>query len=253
MRKRRCIWRITPVSTVPSPMPASNSAERRRLRVDMGELHAGAIRDHPFLRAGVDEGEVFLAVVVEPEGGPASCPPGAGLGGFRARRGLGTCRAHAPFSWRKRRTRSTVAVVTPLPPRSRPTNLPSLTTIRPNVVSAMPASAAIALDLANQLVAHIHPTSLARRSGPVKRNFPSEGRPHILGYIPHMSRETVRQKTPTSVEWVLSQCRAVGASPARSSEIRVFRAARNRSVSASSSAPSARHRDAVERPRRLAA
>ena len=56
-------------------------AERRRLGMDVGELQPGAFGDHPFLRAGVDEGEVFLAVVVEPEGGP-----GAAVSGVRRRR-----------------------------------------------------------------------------------------------------------------------------------------------------------------------
>ena len=65
-------------------------AERRRLRMDVGQLQPGPLGDHPFLRAGVDECQVFLAVVVEPEGGPgAVLPRGRRLGGpGRARRGL---------------------------------------------------------------------------------------------------------------------------------------------------------------------
>lgn len=38
-------------------------------------------------------------------------------------------------------TRSTVATVTPAPSRSRPTNFPSLTALRPKVEAAIPASA----------------------------------------------------------------------------------------------------------------
>src|SRR6185312_16517628 len=42
-------------------------AQRRRPRVDVRELHADALGDHPFLAAGRNEQQVFLAVVVEAE------------------------------------------------------------------------------------------------------------------------------------------------------------------------------------------
>ena len=41
--------------------------ERWRVRVDVGQLHLDAPRRHPFLGAGVDEEQVFLAVVVKAE------------------------------------------------------------------------------------------------------------------------------------------------------------------------------------------
>ena len=62
-------------------------AHRRRARMDVGELHADALGDHPFLAAGGDEQQVFLPVVVE-----AEVVRGAG-GRLRPRR-----RADVPFT-----------------------------------------------------------------------------------------------------------------------------------------------------------
>ncbi len=42
-------------------------AHRRRARLDQLELARDAVRHHPLLRAGVDEHQIFLAVVVEAE------------------------------------------------------------------------------------------------------------------------------------------------------------------------------------------
>ena len=42
-------------------------AHRRRTRMDIGELHADALRDFPFLAAGVHEQQIFLPVVEEAE------------------------------------------------------------------------------------------------------------------------------------------------------------------------------------------
>ena len=42
-------------------------AQRRRLGMQMAELHADAARDHLLLAAGVDEQQVFLPVVEEAE------------------------------------------------------------------------------------------------------------------------------------------------------------------------------------------
>ena len=52
--------------------------ERRRPRMDVGELHAGALGHHRLFVTGVDEHQVLLAIVVEAEGPLAA---GARLGG----------------------------------------------------------------------------------------------------------------------------------------------------------------------------
>src|SRR5579864_9242788 len=41
--------------------------EAWRMRMDVRELERYAIRDHPFLAAGIDEEQIFLPVVVEAE------------------------------------------------------------------------------------------------------------------------------------------------------------------------------------------
>ena len=111
-------------------------AKRGRARVDIGELHPDALGDHPFLAAGGDEQQVFLAVVVEaevvrrPGGGLRNCEDKAD--GRAVDRGSGS----RPI---KARTRSTVSVVTRPPMRSRLTSLPSFTASRPKVDSAMRA------------------------------------------------------------------------------------------------------------------
>ena len=38
-----------------------------RLRVNMSEFHAGPVRNDPLLTAGIDEHEIFLAIIVKPE------------------------------------------------------------------------------------------------------------------------------------------------------------------------------------------
>ena len=62
--------------------PGIEDAQRRGLGMNMGQLHAGAFGDHPLLAAGVDEHQVFLPVVVEPEGRAATlgCAPTLGRG-----------------------------------------------------------------------------------------------------------------------------------------------------------------------------
>ena len=58
--------------------------------MDVGELHADALGDHPLLAAGGDEQQVFLAVVVEAE-------VVGGAGGWR-RRTRAAVRTGAPFT-----------------------------------------------------------------------------------------------------------------------------------------------------------
>ncbi len=59
--------RITRVSTEPSPTPASNTRTAGGLRMNMRELFGDAVRDLPFLAAGIDEQQIFLPVVEEAE------------------------------------------------------------------------------------------------------------------------------------------------------------------------------------------
>ena len=129
-------------------MPASNSADRRGLGVEMRKLHADAARHHLLLAAGIDEQQVFLAVVEEAEvaGGrafrcrPASSP-GAGdrSPGAAASARAETIGASTPWVVRKMLTRSRVSGVMRAPSLRRETNFPSLTARRPKVDSAMPA------------------------------------------------------------------------------------------------------------------
>ena len=42
-------------------------AHRRRARIDVLELARGALGNHPFLAAGVDEEQILLAIVEEAE------------------------------------------------------------------------------------------------------------------------------------------------------------------------------------------
>ena len=59
--------RITRVSTEPSPTPASNTRTAGGRGWMMRELFGDAVRDLPFLAAGVDEQQIFLPVVEEAE------------------------------------------------------------------------------------------------------------------------------------------------------------------------------------------
>ena len=118
--------------------------------MDVGELEADAVGDLPFLRAGVDEQQIFLPVVEEAEialgsslawpeatGGASGVTIGKPFGGasnsMRRRGG-------APSALRamKARMRSSVSVVMRPPLRSRLASLPSLTARRPKVDSASP-------------------------------------------------------------------------------------------------------------------
>jgi hypothetical protein len=44
------------------------NAQRRRPWMDLRQFHADPFGHHPLLAAGVDEGQIFLPVIVEPEG-----------------------------------------------------------------------------------------------------------------------------------------------------------------------------------------
>ena len=81
--------RITRVSTVPSPTPASNRRTAGGRGWMLAELQGDALGDHPLLAAGVDEHQVFLAVVEEAEfpGFPVALRrTGIAIGGGRADR-----------------------------------------------------------------------------------------------------------------------------------------------------------------------
>ena len=121
---------------------------RRRARVDVDEFFGDAVRDLPFLAAGVDEQQIFLPVVEEAEVAlriarldrrrPATMPAPASARDSRERsmtigRGpCGGCAAMKPWM------RSRVSVVMRPPLRSRAASLPSLTARRPKVDSARP-------------------------------------------------------------------------------------------------------------------
>ena len=124
-------------------------AHRRRLGVEVGELHADAARHHLLLAAGIDEQQVFLAVVEEAEVARAAPPRRPTAFASRPRHAQapassgissrGAAGASTPWLVRKVLTRSRVSGVMRAPSRRRDTNLPSLTARRPKVDSAMPA------------------------------------------------------------------------------------------------------------------
>ena len=65
---RRCISRSTWLSTMPLPVPASNSRNAVAQRHDVGDLATDARRDLGLLAGRHHEQQVLLAVVEEPEG-----------------------------------------------------------------------------------------------------------------------------------------------------------------------------------------
>ena len=164
-------------------------AHRRRLGMQVGELHADAARHHLLLAAGVDEQQVLLAVVEE-----AEVARGRALGAgasWRSRRGRpatrssgissrGATGASTPWLVRKALTRSSVSGVMRAPSRRRETNLPSLTARRPKVElghAGAPAELRNAVQQSDGCVGH-RPGSLAGvYSGRLGRRFWKESLP----------------------------------------------------------------------------
>jgi hypothetical protein len=138
---RSCIERSTRGQHGAVAHAGVEDAHRRRPRLEQAQLEVDPLGDDPLLGTGADEEEVLLPVVVEAK---APAWPARAAGSADVAMPAAPVASCAADSWPRRamkaRTRSTVCVVTRPPKRSRGTNLPSLTTRRPKVDSAIPAA-----------------------------------------------------------------------------------------------------------------